>query len=80
MRKLRLIFSKRMFSVLYRKIQLRHMYNKYVVNNTVIHDDIETSFLKRGCTAKDYTIKTKFNHLMLYYPEFAVIFFWRIGV
>ncbi|REG87727.1 serine O-acetyltransferase [Winogradskyella sediminis] len=80
MHKLRLIFSKRFFFILYKKIQLRHMYNKYVEHNRLIHEDIETSFLKRGCTAKDTSIKTKFNHLMLYYPEFAVIFFWRIGV
>jgi len=79
MGKLKLIFSKQLFIILYKKIQLRHMYNKYVVHNTLIHEDIDASFFKRGCTAKDTSIKTKFNHLMLYYPEFAVIFFWRIS-
>ncbi len=80
MRKLRLAFSKRTYVHLLKKRVLHRMYKQYVANNTVIQEDIEISFLKRGCTAKDKTIKTKFNHLMLFYPEFAVIFFWRIGI
>lgn len=32
----------------------------------------------RGCKVSRNSIKKKFEHLMLYYPGFAFIFFWRI--
>jgi len=62
----------------YKKLILHYFYGKYVVNNTVIKKDVEQTFLARGCKAKKETVKKKFEHLMLYYPEFAFVFFWRI--
>lgn len=53
------------------------LYGKYVRNNSVIMSDIEQNFNIRS-KKSDLTLKKKFTHLMLYYPEFSFIFFWRI--
>lgn len=46
-------------------------------NNTTIQLDINQTFKVRGCKAKKDSIQKKFEHLMIYYPEYAFIFFWR---
>lgn len=66
------------FNHVFKKIILYHFYGNYVENDAILQKDIEQTFLARGCKAKKKTIKKKFEHLMLYYPEFAFIFFWRI--
>ena len=76
----KLIFTKRFINVVFKKIQLHRMYKQYVVQNLLVKQDIEATFLKRNCTAKNDELKTKFIHLMLYYPEFAYVFFWRTGL
>ncbi|MDB9961756.1 hypothetical protein OAD62_06625 [Oceanihabitans sp.] len=58
---------------------IARLYSKYVSNNAVIKEDIEQTVRVRGCTVNPDTITVKFNHLMLYYPEFTHIFFWRIN-
>ncbi len=62
----------------YRKTILKLMFDRYVLNNGVIEADIENTIAVRGCKVTPDTLKKKFYHLMLYYPDFAFIFFWRI--
>ena len=61
-----------------RKYFIARLYAKHVKNNLLIHKDIERTMLVRGCKVNPDTIKKKFYHLMLYYPDFCYIFFWRI--
>lgn len=62
----------------YRKMILKLMFDRYVLNNSLIEDNIENTITVRGCKVDPDTLKKKFYHLMLYYPDFAFIFFWRI--
>ncbi|NNK73484.1 MAG: serine acetyltransferase [Flavobacteriaceae bacterium] len=61
------------------KIVIYHLFNRYVQNNEIIKHDIDQTVRVRGSRVANLTLKKKFGHLMLYYPEFAFIFFWRIG-
>lgn len=61
-----------------KKIVLHNFYKNYVARHPIIKKDVEQTFLVRGCNAKKDSVKSKFEHLMLYYPEFAFVFFWRI--
>ncbi|WP_276529630.1 serine acetyltransferase [Psychroserpens algicola] len=63
----------------HRKLLITKLYSKYVSDNTTIQQDVEQTVLVRGCRVNPNTTKKKFHHLMLYYPEFAHIFFWRIN-
>ena len=63
----------------HRKYMIARLYSKYVSNNAIIKQDVEQTIRVRGCSVSPDTIVKKFNHLMLYYPEFAHIFFWRIN-
>ncbi|WP_211362533.1 LbetaH domain-containing protein [Bizionia algoritergicola] len=54
------------------------LYNLYVTDNAFIQADIEQTIEVRGCVTKPNTLKKKFEHLMIYYPDFAFVFFWRI--
>ena len=63
----------------YKKYLITRLYAKYVRNNTVIQEDVEQTVNVRGCTVNPETTEKKFHHLMLYYPEYAHIFFWRIN-
>lgn len=62
---------------LLKKILLKILYRKYVKPNGLVQQDIEQTFSVRGCKANKKTIQKKFEHLMIYYPEFAYVFFWR---
>lgn len=62
---------------LLKKILLKSLYRKYVKLNSLVQKDIEQTFSVRGCKANKKTIQKKFEHLMIYYPEFAYVFFWR---
>lgn len=44
----------------------------------MVQEDVIQTFEVRGCKASRETVEEKFSHLMIYYPEFAFIFFWRI--
>lgn len=62
---------------LLKKILLKTLYRKYVKLNGLVQQDIKQTFSVRGCKANKKTIQKKFEHLMIYYPEFAYVFFWR---
>jgi len=62
----------------FKKIIINNFYGNYVAQNSILQKDVEETFSARGCKAKRDTVKKKFEHLMLYYPEFAFIFFWRV--
>ncbi|MCK5815470.1 MAG: serine acetyltransferase [Flavobacteriaceae bacterium] len=61
-----------------KKLVLLWLFSRYVAKNKIIQADIEQTITIRKCKAKPDTLKKKFNHLMLNYPDFALIFFWRI--
>lgn len=61
-----------------RKLIVASLHKKYVVGSSTIQQDIEHTIAVRGCKVSPGTLKKKFYHLMLYYPDFAFIFFWRI--
>jgi len=63
---------------IHRKYLISRLYVKYVKDNPIIQQDIERNISARGCKVNPDTLKKKFNHLMLYYPEYSEIFFWRI--
>ncbi|WP_133758747.1 LbetaH domain-containing protein [Gelidibacter sediminis] len=50
-----------------------------MVKNSVIQADIQQTLQVRGSNAQAYPLKKQFVHLMLYYPDYAYIFFWRIN-
>ena len=52
-------------------------YKKHVTSNERIMADINHSYKVRGCKAKHESVQKKFEHLMIHYPEYAFIFFWR---
>lgn len=60
-----------------KKIILIQLYHKYVNKNSKLQQDILQTFTVRRCKATKPSIQKKFEHLMLYYPEFAFIFCWR---
>lgn len=62
----------------FKKLVLQSLFKRYVQHDTVIQEDVQQTFLVRGCKASKTTIEKRFYHLMFYYPEFAFIFFWRI--
>ena len=62
-----------------RKVITFHLYKKYVIHSDLIQKDIHQTIFVRGCKLKTDTLYSKFCHLMYYYPDFALIFFWRIG-
>lgn len=61
----------------FRKLIIKRLFNRFVANDAVIQKDIEQTVAIRGCNVKPNTLEKKFSHLMLYYPEYAFIFFWR---
>ncbi len=69
----------RFITLALKNVLILYLYKRYVVNNETIKKDIENTIKVRGCNPKKDSLDSKFKHLMMYYPEFAVIFFWRIG-
>ncbi|WP_317129267.1 serine acetyltransferase [Cognatitamlana onchidii] len=45
--------------------------------NENIIADINHTYKVRGCRAKHESVQKKFEHLMIHYPTFAFVFFWR---
>ena len=46
--------------------------------NQVLIDDIERTYLAGAVPVKIPVFPDKFKHLMIYYPSYAFLFFWRI--
>ncbi|MCX7549062.1 hypothetical protein OS188_13985 [Xanthomarina sp. F1114] len=63
----------------FKRLLLRRLYKRYVPSNLVIQADIKQTLQVRGSKVQKESIEKQFNHLMLYYPEYAHIFFWRIN-
>ncbi|HPF12440.1 MAG TPA: hypothetical protein PKW08_08530 [Flavobacteriaceae bacterium] len=63
---------------LLKKVLISRLCKRYVLGNQVLIDDIERTYLVRGCTSKNSSVPDKFKHLMIYYPSYAFLFFWRI--
>ena len=61
-----------------KKMLISILFKKYVLKNKVIQQDVDNTIAVRGCTVDPDTIERRFYHLMMYYPDFAFIFFWRI--
>src|SRR5688572_21034363 len=61
-----------------KKILIWRWYGKYINNNKALQEDILQTLLVRGSKVKFKDMKHRFSHLMIYYPEFAYIFFWRL--
>jgi serine acetyltransferase len=66
------------FKHILRKLLIKSLYKKYVVNNALIKEDINQTLKIRNSNVQEASMAKKFDHLMLYYPDFAFIFFWRI--
>ncbi|MBR9915493.1 MAG: hypothetical protein GYB32_11820 [Algicola sp.] len=62
---------------IFRRILISQLYRKYVVGNQLVEKDIERTITMKNCTVGSDLLKDQFKHVMLYYPEFAFIFFWR---
>ncbi|MEP2171024.1 hypothetical protein, partial [Polaribacter sp.] len=60
-----------------KKLLIVRLFATYVEKNKTIQQDINQTIAVRGCTVQPNTLKKRFSHLMLYYPDFAFIFFWR---
>lgn len=64
---------------LFRKLLINKLFNSYVSNSVLIQEDIVQTLKVRGSKVQTKSIKKQFGHLMMYYPDFAFIFFWRIN-
>ncbi|WP_205625710.1 serine acetyltransferase [Mangrovimonas xylaniphaga] len=61
-----------------RRLLLPFLFKRYVVHNALIQSDVIQTLIVRGSKASSKPLRDQFNHVMLYYPEFAMIFFWRL--
>ncbi|MCK0125024.1 hypothetical protein MWU76_11485 [Gelidibacter sp. F2691] len=60
-------------------VLIKSLYKSFVIDNGVIQEDIDQNIMVRNCSVRQETMANKFKHLMLYYPDFAFLFFWRIN-
>lgn len=56
---------------------LYFFFKKHVSSNEKIISDINHTYKVRGCRANHLSVKKQFEHLMIHYPAFAFVFFWR---
>lgn len=68
----------RLLKLLIKKSIISYLYTSYVKDDVVIQEDIQQTLDVRGSDIRTASVDKQFSHLMLYYPEFAFIFFWRI--
>lgn len=61
-----------------KKMLIPVLFKKYVSSNELIQKDIYQTIAVRGCKVPSDSLNRKFYHLMVYYPDYAFIFFWRI--
>ena len=66
-----------LFGFITKKLLVSYLYSQYVEKSETIQKDVKQTFIVRGCKAKKNSVQKKFEHLMIYYPEYAFIFFWR---
>lgn len=64
--------------LLFNKLIAAYLFNKYVINNSIVKEDIENNLRVREIKSKGNFKKT-FAHLILHYPDFAFLFFHRIN-
>ncbi len=64
--------------VLVSKIFIYYLFKRYVVHNSILKEDIIQNFKIRSSKAEVEKLYVKFSHLLIYYPEFSFVFFWRI--
>lgn len=55
-----------------------YFFSKYVKGNPVLTQDVLNNALERR-PQKNEPLKKQFCHLLLHYPEFSYMFFWRIS-
>ncbi|MCR8666358.1 serine acetyltransferase [Aestuariibaculum sp. M13] len=55
------------------------MYSQYAIRFEEVQEDVRQTLKTRGSKVLNASSKRRFEHAMLYYPEFAFIFFWRIN-
>jgi serine O-acetyltransferase len=60
------------------KFFIYFFYEKYVKNNEFIEHEIQHNYRVRVNSNLNKSVKQKFIHLLLYYPEFSFVFLWRI--
>lgn len=61
-----------------RKVCAMYMFNKHAKNAPVILQDVEQTYLARGCDKRKQNPLQQFCHLMIYYPDFVYVFRLRI--
>ena len=64
--------------VLISKLFIYYLFKKYVIHNEILKEDIIQNFKIRSSNKENITLYKKFSHLLIYYPEFSFVFFWRI--
>lgn len=69
---------KKYISLVFKRILTLFLFKVYVQNNGIIIQDIEQNFLIRNCKNNNYSLYRRFSHLLIAYPDFAFIFFWRV--
>ncbi|WP_218841436.1 LbetaH domain-containing protein [Winogradskyella costae] len=62
-----------------KKLLIRILYKRHVASDLVVQEDINQTLQIRGSKVQHDSIEKQFNHLMIYYPDYAFIFFWRIS-
>lgn len=62
-----------------KKFVIASLYRKFVINNEIVQQDINQTLKVRNSKVQAGSMSEKFSHLMVYYPDFAFIFFWRIN-
>lgn len=63
----------------FKKLLLRGLFQRYVINDKVVQADIKQTLQVRGSKLQNDSMEKQFSHLMLYYPDYALVFFWRIN-
>ncbi len=64
---------------IFKRCLLYIWYKRYVKDNTVIQADIHQCLKVRGSKQIKQPLNKQFNHLMIHYPDYAYVFFWRIN-
>ena len=69
---------KKILSLAFKRAISLLLFRLYVKKNERIIQDIEQNFLVRNCKNTTVSLSKKFSHLLIHYPEFAFVFFWRL--
>lgn len=63
---------------LFKRLLCFYWYRRYVGKDKRIIEDVLQTVQVRGCAVASESEEKQFTHLMVYYPEYAFLFFWRI--